>query len=388
VTRQRNEGDPDALIPVGDALPGPLAGLRVVELAAIGPVPHAAMMLSDLGADVVRVERPSGPGVGLADNNQLSALLRGRRSVAADLKDSDGLALTLSLIDRADVVLEGMRPGVAERIGVGPDTCLTRNPGVIYGRMTGWGQTGPWASRVGHDINYLALTGTLAAIGRAEERPVPPLNLVGDFGGGSMFLLVGILAALFERQVSGQGQVVDAAMVDGAAVLSQMIWAMRGMGSWSDVRGENLLDGGAPFYDTYTCADGCYIAVGAIEPQFYAALLRGLELDAADLPTQNDRASWPLLREIFGATIATRTRDEWAAVFADVDACVTPVLTFGEADSHPHMRARQTLVDVEGVIQPAPAPRFSRSMPVVPKAPRPPGMDTAEVIAEWTAAKR
>src|ERR1700691_852741 len=294
-------------------MPGPLTGLRVIELAGLGPAPHAAMVLGDLGADVVRVERPAtafDPARGRTDYT-----LRSRRSVAADLKTSAGRDLVLRLVAKADVLLEGYRPGVAERLGVGPQDCHAVNPALVYGRMTGWGRDGPMAARAGHDINYISLTGALHAIG-AGERPAVPLNLVGDFGGGSMFLVAGVLAALWERERSGTGQVVDAAMVDGAGVLLQMVWAFRGAGAWTDERSANLLDGGAPFYDTYTCADGRWIAVGALEPQFYAALLKGLGLDGEDLPPQLDPSGWPQLRARFTAVIVTRTRDEWTEVFA------------------------------------------------------------------------
>ncbi|ROO84491.1 alpha-methylacyl-CoA racemase [Actinocorallia herbida] len=362
---------------------GPLTGLRVVELAGIGPGPHAAMILADLGADVVRVERPQGT-LDLTGGGP-DHLLRGRRSVAADLKTAEGRALVLRLVARADVLVEGFRPGVAERLGIGPEDCRAVNPRLVYGRMTGWGQDGPLAQRAGHDINYLSLTGALHAIGRAGERPVPPLNLVGDFGGGSMFLLVGLLSALWERERSGAGQVVDAAMVDGAGVLAQMMWAMLGQGTWSPERGANLLDGAAPFYDTYECADGRYVAVGAIEPQFYRALLAGLGLDSAELPDQNDRSAWPLLRERFTAAFAAAPRDHWAKVFADTDACVTPVLDWAEAPEHPHLTAREAFVRIGGVRQPAPAPRFSRTAPGTPAAPPVQGADTAAVLADWDA---
>ena len=366
----------DAARPVG-----PLAGLRVLELGGIGPTPHAAMALGDLGADVVRVERP-GPGVsGLGPHD---AQLRHRRWVRADLKRAEQRDLVLSLVDRADVVLEGFRPGVAERLGLGPEVCLGRNPRLVYGRMTGYGQDGPLAQRAGHDLNYLSLTGALAAIARPGERPVPPLNLVGDYGGGSMLLLVGVLAALWERERSGRGQVVDAAMVDGVSMLSQLVWSMRGVGAWQDDAGVNLLDGGAPFYDTYACADGRHVAVAALEPQFYATLLAGLGLDPQTLPPQLDPTSWPELRRRFAEALRTRTRDEWAEVFAGVDACVTPVLTWGEARVHPQLTARATVVEVEGVTQAAPAPRFSRTPPRPPAAPRV-ADDTDEVLREWAA---
>jgi alpha-methylacyl-CoA racemase len=306
--------------------------------------------------------------------------------VAADLKQPAGRDLVLSLIERADVLIEGMRPGTTERLGVGPDECLARNPRLVYARMTGWGQDGPLAARAGHDINYISLTGALHAIGRAGQRPVPPLNLVGDYGGGSMFLVLGVLAALWERERSGRGQVVDAAMLDGTTALLQLFWSMRGMGAWSDERDSNLLDGGAPFYDTYECADGGFVAVGALEPQFYAALLAGLGIDQADLPGQLDRAGWPLIRERLTAAFASRTRDEWAQAFAGTDACVTPVLTFAEAPRHEHIAARRTLTTLGDVVQAAPAPRFSRTQAGQPAAPPEPGTDTDAVLADWGIA--
>ncbi|HEX3792005.1 MAG TPA: CaiB/BaiF CoA-transferase family protein [Pseudonocardiaceae bacterium] len=362
---------------------GPLHGLRVVELAGIGPGPHAAMLLADLGADVVRVERPI-PGFD-PTGTHADHLLRNRRSVAADLKSDEGRDLVLRLIAKADVLLEGLRPGVAERLGVGPADCHQINPGLVFGRMTGWGQEGPLAAQAGHDLNYISITGALHAIGRPNERPPVPLNLVGDFGGGSMFLVAGVLAALWERQRSGRGQVVDAAMVDGVGVLVQMMWAFRGAGGWTDERGANLLDGGAPFYDTYTCADGRWIAVGALESQFYAAFLTGLGLAEEDLPTQFDRAGWPRLRARFTEVIITRTRDEWAKVFAGTDACVTPVLSFEEATTHPHLTARESIITIDGVPQAAPAPRFSRTPTAKPVPPRQPGADTEAVLADWDA---
>jgi alpha-methylacyl-CoA racemase len=366
---------------------GPLAGLRVIELAGIGPAPHAAMVLSDLGGDVVRVERPGGRSALLGPPAATDALLRGRRRVVADLQTEAGRALVLDLAAHADVLLEGMRPGVAERLGVGPDTCLARNPRLVYGRMTGWGQDGPRSAEVGHDINYIGLTGALHAIGRPDAPPPPPLNLVGDFGGGSMLLLVGILAALWERDRSGRGQVIDAAMVDGTALLTQMTLALRGVGAWTDDRAGNLLDGGAPFYDTYPCADGRYVAVGALEPQFFAALLDGLGLDPATVGDQYDRTGWPAMRHAFRARFATRTRDEWAAHFAGSDACVTPVLSFAEALTDPHLTARGTYVDMDGIRQAAPAPRFSRT----PPRPRPIAPDTTDpqrILSEWAGTGR
>jgi alpha-methylacyl-CoA racemase len=357
---------------------GPLNGLRVVELAGIGPGPHAAMILGDLGAEVVRIERP-----GTTSGAARDAMLRNRRLVTADLKSGQGRDLVLQLIAKADVLIEGYRPGVTERLGLGPDDCAAVNDRLIYARMTGWGQTGPRSRQAGHDINYISLNGILHAIGRVNERPVPPLNLVGDFGGGSMFLLVGILAALWERQTSGKGQVVDAAMVDGSSVLVQMMWAMRGLGSWTDERGTNLLDGGAPYYDTYECADGRYVAVGAIEPQFYAAMLAGLGLDTAELPDQNDVARWPELRARLTQVFAGHDRDHWAKVFADSDACVTPVLTFHEAETEPHLAARQSLYQTDNGVQASPAPKFSRTAPDEPRPPGQPGADTEAVLNDW-----
>jgi alpha-methylacyl-CoA racemase len=360
---------------------GPLQGLRVVELAGIGPGPHAAMILGDLGADVVRIERPGSSGG--TPKGDPDATLRNRRSVAANLKTDEGRELVLRLVAKADVLIEGYRPGVTERLGLGPDECARVNERLVYARMTGWGQTGPRSQQAGHDINYISLNGVLHSIGRAGERPVPPLNLVGDFGGGSMFLLVGILAALWERHVSGKGQVVDAAMIDGSSVLSQMVWGMRANGLWTDERGTNMLDGGAPYYDTYTCADGRYVAVGAIEPQFYAALLEGLGLDAADLPSQNDRNGWPELRARFAEAFGSADRDHWAKVFADSDACVTPILAFGEVETEPHVTQRDTFYPVGDWLQPSPAPRFSRTAPSAPKPPGERGADTEAVLRDW-----
>ena len=357
---------------------GPLQGLRVVELAGIGPGPHAAMILGDLGADVVRIDRPSGAPGGVVKDS----MSRNRRIVTADLKSDEGRDLVLKLVAEADVLIEGYRPGVTERLGLGPEQCAEVNDRLVYARMTGWGQTGPRSQQAGHDINYISLNGILHSIGRVNERPVPPLNLVGDFGGGSMFLLVGILAALWERQSSGKGQVVDAAMVDGSSVLVQMMWQMRSSGMWTDVRGTNMLDGGAPYYDTYECADGRYVAVGAIEPQFYAALLAGLGLDAATLPGQNDAARWPELRAVLTETFAGRDRDHWAKVFADSDACVTPVLAFGEVQTEPHITERNTFYEVNGGLQPLPAPRFSRTAADTPR-PALPVTGIEAVLEDW-----
>lgn len=359
---------------------GPLSGLRIIELAGMGPGPHAAMQLADLGADVVRVERP-----GTTVNGDV--LLRNRHRVQLDLRTPSGVETVRQLVVRADVLIEGFRPGVTERLGLGPDECLALNRRLIYGRMTGWGQSGPLAARAGHDINYIALTGVLHALGPPELPPPPPLNVVGDFGGGSMLLLVGVLSALWERARSGLGQVVDAAMVDGVGLLSQMIWSFRGQGGWSDQRGSNLLDGGAPYYRTYTCADGKYVAVGAIEPAFYTQLLRGLGLSDTDLPRQRDKNHWPRLHEEIARAFAARTRDEWAKIFADTDACVTPVLTFAEAAVHPHAVARSAFVDVDGVVQAMPAPRFTRTRPVRPVAPVDTLVEPAALLERWRQDK-
>jgi alpha-methylacyl-CoA racemase len=359
---------------------GPLDGVRVIEIASLAPGPFGCMILSDLGADVLRVDRADrcGPGTAALPD----PLSRGRRSVGINLKDTDGIELLLRLIESADVLVEGFRPGVAERLGFGPEVCAARNPRLVYGRMTGWGQHGPLAPTAGHDIDYIAISGALSLVGRAGEPPVPPVNLLGDFGGGGMLLALGVLAALLERERSGLGQVVDAAMVDGSALLTSFVYGLRALGRWQDARGVNLLDGGAPYYDTYQTADGGYVAVGALEPQFYAALLSGLGLTAADLPHQDDRAGWPVLRARFAEVFAGRTRDEWAAVFEGSDGCVAPVLSAAEAAWHPHNTARGTFTDVGGVVQPAPAPRFGRTAADAPSPPPRPGADTDAVLAE------
>lgn len=338
---------------------GPLHGVRVVELAGIGPSPHASMILADLGADVVRVVRP---GTAQKESSGIAAryTLRGRRLVELDLKQDAGREAVLSLVGRADVLTESMRPGAVDRLGLGAAACLEGNPRLVYAHMTGWGQTGSLATTAGHDINYLAVAGALFPIG-TESAPVPPLNLVGDYGGGSLFLVVGVLAALLERERSGRGQEIDVAMVDGASVLVQAILQLRASGGWADRREANLIDGGAPFYRTYECRDGGHLAVGALEPQFYAQLLDLLGLDADTLPAQHDRENWPALREAIAGRVAERSRDEWAAVFDGTDACATPVLTFDEAAAHPHIAARGSLRERDGSIVAAPAPRFSRS---------------------------
>ncbi|WP_051461535.1 CaiB/BaiF CoA transferase family protein [Tomitella biformata] len=339
---------------------GPLDGLRVLELAGIGPSAHAAMILADLGADVVRVQRPG--ELGEPPNH----IHRGRRIVEADLKSPAGAECALRLIERADLLVEGFRPGVAERLGVGPEVALARNPALVYARVTGWGQDGPRAGQAGHDINFLAPTGILHAMGRADDRPIPPLNVVAGFGGGSMFLVAGVLAALWERGRSGRGQVVDVAAAEGAMLLAQQSWSMRPSGQWSDERGANLVDGSCPFWDTYECADGGYMAVGAFESQFYARLLAALELEPAALPGQYDKPRWPELRAAIARRFALRTRSQWTDLFADVDACVTPVLSFAEAATEPQFVARDAIGTIDGVLQPLPAPRFSRTPPARP----------------------
>jgi alpha-methylacyl-CoA racemase len=363
---------------------GPLDGIRVLEMAGIGPVPFCAMLLADLGAEVIRVDRPpsSGSLLGLDRIN-----CRSRRSIGLDLKHSDAVAVLLDLVATADVLIEGLRPGVAERLGFGPEVCLERNEQLIYGRMTGWGQEGPLAARAGHDLNYIALTGALDAIG--ADQPVPPLNLVGDFGGGALYLAMGVLAALVERQRSGRGQVVDAAMVDGVTSLMAMFYELRAIGVWEGARGSNLLDGGAPFYSVYATADGKYMAVAALEPEFYGELLEMLGLDSATLPQQYDQPGWSDLRQQFAAVFATRTRAQWAEVFAGSDACVTPVLSIGETTADAHLAARGSLIDVGGEVQPAPAPRFSRSIAGSPTPAPSPGEQTVEVLQELglTAAR-
>ena len=366
---------------------GPLEGVRVVELVGIGPGPFAAMMLSDMGAEVIRIDR-SDKVFGQSAKPSLDLLGRGRRSVAVDLKHPKGPEVVLALVERADALIEGFRPGVAERLGVGPEVCLSRNPRLIYGRMTGWGQEGPYADAAGHDINYISLAGALEPTGRAGEAPVPPLNLVGDFGGGGMLLAFGIACGLIETSRSGQGQVVDAAMVDGSAVLTTFIYHLRAIGLWQDVRGTNLLDTGAPFYDVYETKDGKYISVGAIEVQFYAELLRLTGLDQnKELAAQMDRSRWPEMKRQVADLFLTKTRDEWCKVLEGTDACFAPVLSMAEASQHPHNRHRSTFVDIAGVTQPAPAPRFSRTPADVPFPPAHPGQHTDEVMVDWGVSK-
>jgi len=359
---------------------GPLTGVRVVELAGIGPGPFAAMLLADLGADVVRVDRPG--GAGLAIDPAYDVTNRNKRSVIVDLKSADGAARVLDLAERADILIEGYRPGVAERLGVGPESCHARNPRLVYGRMTGWGQDGPLAQRAGHDIGYIALTGTLGMIGAPDGPPAVPANLLGDYAGGSLYLVVGILAALQHARATGTGQVVDAAIVDGAAHLSAMIHGMLGAGAWQDRRGSNLFDGGAPFYGTYETADGQYMAVGALEPRFYAEFMERLGIPG-EAPAREDMARWGELREAIAARFKARTRDEWTAVFTDSDACVAPVLSLREAPHHPHLAARGTFTDHGGITQPAPAPRFSATPTAVRTGPARPGADAEAVARDW-----
>jgi len=351
--------------------------VRVVELAGLGPGPFAAMLLADLGADVVRVDRPDRSPA----DARAYVMHRGRRSIAVDLKHPEGTEVVLRLVDGADALIEGHRPGVAERLGLGPDVCRTRNPRLVYGRMTGWGQEGPLAAAAGHDIDYIAVSGALAIAARRGERPVPPVNLLGDFGGGGAFLALGIVAALWEAARSGIGQVIDAAMVDGSAVLTTMLHGLLAQGRWRDEAGVNFADTGSPFYDAYECRDGKFVAVGAIEPAFYRALVAGLGLDD-ELPDRRDEANWPLLKARFAAVFRTRTRDEWATHFAGSDACVAPVLSLTEAPCHPHNRARSTFVEHDGVVQPAPAPRFSRTALTLTRGAPASGDHTDELLTD------
>ncbi len=362
---------------------GPLKGVRIVEIAGIGPGPFAAMMLADAGVDVVRVDRVAAAGAKGSKGLSLDLMNRGRRSVAVDLKNPAGVEAVLQLVEHADALIEGFRPGVAERLGIGPEVCLERNPRLVYGRMTGWGQHGPLSHSAGHDIDYIALAGALHPIGRAGQAPVPPLNLVGDFGGGGLLLAYGMACALLETSRSGQGQVVDAAMVDGAAVLTTFIHGLRAMGMWTDERGKNLLDTGAHFYDVYETSDGHHIAVGAIEPQFYAELIRLSGVDPESLPAQMDRTRWDEAREILAKVFRSKTRSQWCQIFEGTDACVAPVLSLSEAPEHPHNRARGSFVEVGGVTQPAPAPRFSRTPGEILRPPPVPGEHTDEALSDW-----
>lgn len=365
-----------------DAVAGPLEGIRIVELAGQGPAPFACSLLADFGADVVVIDRAGG-GWKMDIPRKYDFYMRNKRSVALDLKSPEGLATVKAMIGKADIFVEGFRPGVAERLGLGPDICLDLNPRLVYGRMTGWGQSGPMALEAGHDINYLAMTGALHALGQAGSLPPPPLNLVADLGGGGMFLVFGMMMALYAARESGKGQVVDCAMLDGVAQLMSAFQAFRQHGSWTGNRQDNIVDGGAPFYGTYETSDGLYVSVGAIEPQFYAALVACLGLDASELPKQHDRGSWPAMRQRFAAAFSTKTRAEWIEIMRGKDACFSPVLTIDEAWNDPQMIARQTFVEMDELTYPAPAPRLSRT-PGAHRNPAPePGANTDAVLAEW-----
>ena len=359
---------------------GPLKGIKVVELAGIGPGPHAAMLLADLGADVVRIEKPG--GAASAGSRETDLLTRGRPSIAMDLKDPAAVATVLDLVERADVFLEGMRPGAAERLGLGPEQCLERNPRLVYGRMTGWGQDGPLAHTAGHDMNYIGISGSLHGLGQSPERPMFPSNLLGDFGGGSTYLVIGVLAALLEARVSGQGPVVDAAIVDGSAHLNAMLASMIAGGGWREQRAVNLLDGGMPFYDVYETSDGRHMAVGSLEPKFYDELVKGLDL-TGELPDRYDFARHGELRDAIAARFRERTQAEWAEVFDGTDACCTPILPLTEAAEHPHVKARETYVSRDGILQPAPAPRFSRTAPTLSTGPSVPGGQSRAALEAW-----
>lgn len=365
---------------------GPLAGIKIVELAGIGPGPMCAMLLADMGATVLRIERPGGSGLGLERPLRYDFLLRGRYSLAIDLKSPDGKALALRLIEQADGLIEGFRPGVTERLGLGPQDCLARNSRLVYGRVTGWGQEGPLAQAAGHDINYIALAGALHAFGRRGQPPTPPLNLLGDYAGGALYLAFGLVCGMLEARNSGQGQIVDAAMIDGTASLMTAFHGAVAAGLASHERGANHLDGGAHFYNTYECADGRWISVAPIEGKFYAELLRRLDLDPATMPPQMDREHWLAAQARLASLFKTRTRDEWCALLEGTDACFAPVLTTDEAPYHPHHAARGTYVEIDGIVQPAPAPRFSRTRPGLPIPPQPTGPDEAEAaLAPWLA---
>lgn len=356
---------------------GPLKGLRIIEIEGLGPAPFCGMMLADMGAEVISVSRKSD---GADRRAQISE--RGKRSIAINLKSPEGVAAILKLCESADALIEGFRPGVAERLGIGPDDCMARNAKLVYGRMTGWGQTGPLAQVAGHDMNYISLSGAQHAIGRAGERPVPPLNLVGDFGGGGMFLAFGLMCAIHEAGQSGRGQVVDVSMVEGSAALMHMMYSFKAMGAWEDERGVNMLDTGAHFYDAYETRDGKYVSIGSIEPQFYALLIELAELDKNEFAPQMDRAQWPALKEKLAAVMKTKTRDEWCAIMEGTDVCFAPILSMTEAPQHPHNKARNSFLEIDGVVQPAPAPKFSRTEPTVTASARPAGSDTDKVLAD------
>jgi alpha-methylacyl-CoA racemase len=362
---------------------GPLAGLRIVEFAGIGPAPFCAMLLADMGAEVVRVDRLEPSGLGIPKPARFELMNRGRRSVAIDLKNPEGVTLALDLVGKADALIEGFRPGTMERLGLGPDICLARNPKLVYGRLTGWGQKGPLAHSAGHDMNYIALAGMLAGIGREGAPPTPPLNLVGDFGGGGMLLAFGLVCALLEAQRSGQGQVVDAAMVDGAALLGTMFFGLRAAGIHGEARGRNLLDSGAPHYDVYECADGKYVAVAPIEAKFRRELLQRIGFDPADFPDVEDSANWPAAKKLLAGRFREKCRDAWCALLEGTDSCFAPVLEMDEAPDHPHNQARGAFPIIGGIAQPAPAPRFSRTVPSLPAPPVAAGTDTRAVLEGW-----
>jgi len=363
---------------------GPLSGFRIVELASIGPAPMCAMLLADLGADIIRVDRTAPSELGVQRPLKFNLTLRNRNAIALDLKSDEGRETVLELVERADVLIEGFRPGVTERLGLGPDDCLKRNSRLVYGRMTGWGQTGPLASTAGHDLNYIGLIGALNAIGRADQPPTPPLNLVGDFGGGALYLALGILSALLERRTSGRGQVVDAAIVDGAASLMTQFYGMSAAGMWENARGKNVLDSGAPFYDVYACEDGGLLSIAPIERKFLEELIRTLKLPNDSVALAGDKKGWPELRKRLAAVFRQKPRAHWCALFEGTDSCVAPVLAMNEAPEHPHLKSRGTFITVDGVVQPAPAPRFSRSQPVQPIPPQPPRVASkSEILAAW-----
>jgi len=362
---------------------GPLSGVKVVEIAGIGPGPFCAMLLADMGADVLRIDRAQNVSDTIPDHPHGDVMNRGRRSIGIDLKNPDGVETVLRLVETADAFIEGFRPGVTERLGLGPDECLARNPRLVYGRMTGWGQDGPYSQAAGHDINYIALAGVLNAFGRAGEAPVPPLNLVGDFGGGGLFLAFGMACALLEAKNSGQGQVIDAAMVDGAAVLSTFIYGLRNIGIWQEERGTNMLDTGAHFYDVYETSDGKFVSIGSIEPQFYAEMLRLTGLEGQELPFEMDRTQWPAMKERLTAIFKSKTRDEWCALMEHTDVCFAPVLSWTEAPAHPHNVHRGTFTEVAGVVQPAPGPRMSRTPGSIQRPPPHPGEHTSEALTDW-----
>lgn len=362
---------------------GPLAGVKVVLLGGIGPAPFCAALLSDLGADVVRIDRITATDGGLPVEPRFNLLNRGQRSIAMDLKKTEAIAAVMRLVAEADATLEGFRPGTAERLGIGPDACLAVNPRLVYGRMTGWGQDGPLAQEPGHDINYISLTGILHSIGREGEAPAIPLNIAGDFGGGSLYLAVGLLSGIIESRQSGKGQVVDAAMVDGSASLIALLYGIHAAGYWEDRRGVNRLDSGAPFYNVYETADGKYVSIGANEERFYANALNLLGLQDTNLPEQHDKSGWPLLKEKFAAAFKTKTRDEWAELALGKETCITPILSLSEVPHSPHIKARDTFVEVDGVVQPAPAPRFSRTPGKIQRAPAKPGQHSDEILTDW-----